>query len=311
MSDRIPIGTIPGITSQLDDVDILIATLGAACTVTRVLLRHTDYDDGGATDTSVVASVRNATAGGGEGISVTIADQTQSKVATGSLVVDADESIYLRVSAGNSVSQNLTGWVEVSGAAGVTTALTSLARVKQFLGIDGSTDDDRLNTLIAAVSAEIQGSIRRKIIQATATDEKIDSVGDFRVSVREYPIISVSSLTENGTALVEDTDFEMQEHDLAAGQIVRISDGDPIGWASGRRVITATYSHGYATVPEDVKQAATELVAFDYNAEKSTGGRFGLSRKVLDTGGSADYLTRGQVWDAQQHRLVAYTRAWA
>ena len=310
MSDRIPIGTIPGITSQLDGVDILIATLGVACTVTRVLLRQTDYDDGGSTDTSVVASVRNATAGGGEGISATIVDQTQSVVATGTLVVDADESIYLRVSAGNVTSMNLTGWIEVSGAAGVTTALTSLVRVKEFLNIDGSGDDDRLNTLIAAASAEIQGATNRKIIQATVTDERVDSYGDSRINVREYPIISVSSLTENDSALVEDTGFEMKAQDLAAGQIIRIATGAPTSWARGERVVTVTYSHGYATVPADIQQAATELVAFDYHSEKGSGARFGLAGKVLPGGGTSGYLTRDEVWNAQKHRLAAYHRAW-
>jgi hypothetical protein len=308
MSDRIPIGTIPGITSQLDGVDVLIATLGVACTVTRVLLRQTDYDDSGATNTSVVGTIRNAASGGGEGISFTIPDQGQSVVATGTLVVDADESIYLRVSAGNDTSMNLTGWVEVSGAAGVTTALTSLVRVKQFLNISGSADDDRLNTLIAAVSAEIQGAIGRKIIQATVTNERVDSFGDHTIAVREYPIISVSSLTENLTALVEDTGFEMKAQDLDAGRIIRLSGGYPAAWARGQRVVTVTYSHGYATVPEDIKQAATELVAFDYNQEKDGGARFGLTGKVGAAGGDSGYLTRGQVWEAQKTRLSAYQR---
>jgi uncharacterized phiE125 gp8 family phage protein len=311
MSDRVPIGTIPTVTAALDGVDVLIATLGVACTVSRVLLRQTDYDDGGATDTSVTGTIRNAASGGGEGISFTIPDQGQSVVATGSLVVDADESIYLRVSAGNPTSMNLTGWIEVSDAAGVTTALTSLARVKQFLNIDGSSDDARLNTLIAAVSAEIQGSTGRKIIQATVTDERVDSIGENVIAIREYPIISVSALTEDGNALVEDAGFEMKAQDKAAGRIARISGGKAANWARGIRVVTLTYSHGYATVPEDIKQAATELVAFDYNQEKSSGARHGLSSKVLPTGGASNYLTRSEVWAAQQHRLAAYRRMYA
>jgi len=308
MSDRIPIGTIPGITSALDDVDILIATLGVACTVTRVLLRHTDYDDSGATDTSVTGTIRNATAGGGEGISFTIADQTESIVATGSLVVDADESIYLRVSSGNTTSANLTGWVEVSGAAGVTTALTSLARVKEFLNISDSSSDAKINTLIAAVSDEVQSEIDRKIIQSTATDEKVDSDGSEIITLNEYPIISVASLEENAVALVEGTDFEAEAQDLEAGQLVRISGSYPIAWLSGNRVVKVTYDHGYSTVPEAIKQAATELVAFDLLQEKRSGSRFGLGDKIGDAGGSSTYLTRLDIWKAQRTRLNPYRR---
>ena len=43
MADLIPIGTIPGTTSNLDDIDILIATPGMGITVTRIFLRQTNY----------------------------------------------------------------------------------------------------------------------------------------------------------------------------------------------------------------------------------------------------------------------------
>ena len=304
-----PIGTIPGLTSQLDDVDILIATLASGGTVTGALLRHTDYDDGGATDTSVVGSIRNATGGGGDGIAFTIVDQTQSIQVAGSLVIAAGGSIYLRVSAG-SASMNLTGWVSLEGGAGVTTALTNLVRVKLFLGITVTTDDDLITQLIGGASDEILGALHRPLIQTTATAEKYDSIGDVELILRNRPVISVASVLEGTAALVEDTSWEAGAQDLAVGRLVRISGGVPVGWASGPRAVTVTYDHGYAAIPAAISAAAEAMVSFDYRQSQPGGGRFALANKPIDEGGSPTFLDREAIWAAQQHRLDAYRRQW-
>jgi hypothetical protein len=304
MSDRVPICTIPGLVSQLVDVDVMIAPADVAKLITRVFLSRTDHEAGDV----VTAAVRNATAGGGEGISVTLASGENEQTETGSVTVEADEPTYLRVTAADAHSMNLRGWFEVDGAAGVTAALTTLARVKQFIELSGSDDDDLINNLIASVSSEIQGWLDRAIVQATATDEKIDSIGDNVISTRFYPIISISALTENGTALVEDTDFEIEEQDKERGQIARISGGYASSWASGTRIVKVTYSHGYASIPDAIIQAANELVAYDYRQSKPGGYRFGKLNKVLDTGGTSNYLSRDDLWKAQMRRLAGYRR---
>lgn len=311
MSDRIPIGTVPGLASQLVNEDVLIGALGVAATVSRIFLRHTDYDDSGATDTAVTGTIRNATGGGGEGISFTIVDQTQGITATGTLSLAAGDSIYLRVTVAG-ISQNLTGWIEATSAAGVTTALTSLARVKQSLGISVADDDDLLNTLIAGVSAEVQKWLKRQIVQATATDERISvPVPSYKAQTLHDPIISVASLTEGGTALVEDTDFEIEEQDLAAGQIIRISgaNADPIAWSTAPRTIKLTYEHGYVTVPEGIAAAATALAAKDYEDSEPSGKmRAGLRSRTMATGEDVTFLTRAEVWKEQESRLSPYRR---
>lgn len=315
MPDRIPIGTIPGLVSQLavGPTDILVATLGVAGTVARIFLRHTDYDDGGATDTSVVGSIRNATGGGGDGIAFTIVDQTQSITVDGALAVSASESIYLRVTTGG-VSMNLTGWVELTGAAAAVTALTNLSRVKEFLGITVTTDDALINHLIESVSDEIQQSqagVNRPILQATATDEKVDvPVGGHLINTRHYPIISIASLAENDAALVEDTDFEIEEQDKERGQVARISGSAPMSWVRGTRIVKLTYDYGFAAIPQALEQAATELVAFDYRQSQPGGARFGLANKPIDEGGSPTFLARADIWEAQAHRFEAYRRSW-
>ncbi len=300
MSDRVPIGTIPGrVTSQLD-VDVMIAPASVAYVVTRVFLQRTDH-----TSSTITASVRNATAGGGEGIAVSITGTASEATNTGSVTVEATEPLYLRVTADDAASQNLRGWFEIDGSAAVTALLTTLARVKQFLGISGSADDDMLNNLIASVSDEVQKSLARRFITTTATSEKHSSQGRHSVMLNHYPVITVTTVTESDAALVEGTDFEATEEDLAIGQLVRISGTMPINWISGTRNIVSTYDHGYAAVPAGVVQAATELVSYDYRQAK---GWFGLSATALDAGGESQYRSRDQVWRAQRNRFAGYTR---
>lgn len=285
MADRIPIGTVPGLTSQLDAVDILVATLGVPATVTRVLLRHTDYDDGGATDTSVVGSIRNATGGGGSGISFTIPDQTQSVVATGSLSVSASESIYLRVTTG-SASMNLTGWIEVEGAAGVTTALTNLARVKEWLSETGSGIDAILTSIIAGTSQRMQGYMSRSIVQTAITAEKHDGKGRDTLTLLEFPVIvpPAVAVTENGDT-VATTEYEVDE---AAGQLIKVKDGVAGEWTPGRRNYSVDYTAGYATVPEDLAFYATLQAAYLYGKK---GTKIEDRGTILDPGGSSSVLT--------------------
>jgi len=307
MSDRVPICTIPGVISALVDVDVMVAPADVAKLITRIFVQRTDNLATG----EVTLSIRNATGGGGEGISVTLGDNESEATASGSITVEATEPAYIRVSAADAFSENLRGWFEVDGAAGVTAALTSLARVEQFLGADTG-HDDLINNLVAAVSGEIQGWLDRQIVQATATDERIDSIGDAKIHTRFYPIISITSLSEDSVALTEDTDFECKEWDKREGALVRISGGEPISWAVGRRIVTTTYSHGYATVPDAITQAATELVVFDYLQSPASGkARFGLSSSAdPGTGASSAYTTRRDLWEAIRPRLAWYRRLW-
>jgi hypothetical protein len=187
---------------------------------------------------------------------------------------------------------NLSGEYEIESASGVTTFLTTLAKVKLDAEIAG-TDADRdtvLNSIIAGVSKQMQNWMDRPIVQSTATDEKISSAGSSVVQTRHYPIISISALTELDTALAEDTGFEIEEQDKERGQIERISDGLPIAWVRGRRVVKVTYVHGFASVPDDLVQAATALSVARYFETKQSGkGWRGLASKGVDPNSATTY----------------------
>lgn len=72
------------------------------------------------------------------------------------------------------------------------------------------------------------------------------------------------------------SDFLVNEAD---GILVRVSGGSTIDWSCQQ--ITVSYSAGWSTVPDDVKEAASKLVAA-YFSQSSSGGAGVRSEEVPD-----------------------------
>ena len=104
-----PIPLFPGYAASLFEYDLILVPAGEAYTVKTLFLQRTEAPSGGET---VTAFVRNATGGGGSGFSVSLTGTATENSASGTLEVSASETLYLRVTAGES-SLNLSGWVEV------------------------------------------------------------------------------------------------------------------------------------------------------------------------------------------------------
>lgn len=147
--------------------------------------------------------------------------------------------------------------------------LTTLALTKAMLGISGSTEDTILTRLVSSVSARMERYIGRTITSATYTAEIVDSVGQTRIQLRQYPITSVTTVVEDGTTLSA-SDYTT---DANVGQLIRLSGTTEIPWASGSRIITVTYVAGYSTVPKDLEDAATQQAAHEWQKSKAGGFR--------------------------------------
>jgi hypothetical protein len=142
--------------------------------------------------------------------------------------------------------------------------LATVSEVKAALGITGSTEDTALTSLIARVSdmiaracnvAEAPGAI------PTLRSEVV--VETFRLSDRcEIPLIlarrfvtAIGGVVEDGTEL----DADETEFDGPAGMLYRLCDDYRIHWPRCVKVV-ATYTAGFATVPEDLKLACISAV---------------------------------------------------
>jgi hypothetical protein len=147
--------------------------------------------------------------------------------------------------------------------------LTTLAIVKDEMNITGTTQDVTLARYIKAASAMITQFCDRVFQSETVKDEfwpdrephayqVAGAVPSLQLS--RWPVTSITSVTENGSDLVLDTDYKV---DKANGSLIRL-DGlaYPCPWLAWP--IVSTYVGGFATIPEDVSDAAVRLVKARY-----------------------------------------------
>lgn len=117
--------------------------------------------------------------------------------------------------------------------------LTTRERAKAELGITTTTDDDIISDMIVRASSAIERECRRKFGVETVT-ETLDGTGSRLLGLTRYPIVEVTEVTEDGTAL-ESTEYSVEDAD--AGALYRAN-----GWgrSGGLRMWgTEAYSSGY------------------------------------------------------------------
>lgn len=166
-------------------------------------------------------------------------------------------------------------------------AITTVARCKAFRGIaaDNTEHDAELARLIPAAQAFLERVCGRQFDRASLTEEYDGSTWRDRVIVARPPIASITALYDDPqrqftTPLAGSTYFIA---DAEAG-IVRLFQGT---FSLGIRNIRIEYTGGYAMVPQDLEQAAIELVwaAREKGAHNLVGVR---SRSVAD--GSVQWI---------------------
>lgn len=87
----------------------------------------------------------------------------------------------------------------------------------------------------------------------------IDTIGGTRIFLPELPVVSVASVIEDGNTLTADDDYKLGQH----GILYRIG-GDE--WPDDIQAVTITYTHGYATIPDDIVKVATRAASRAYQA---------------------------------------------
>jgi hypothetical protein len=155
---------------------------------------------------------------------------------------------------------------------------TTLDKVKNHCGIalTKTTYDEEIKDAINIVSRLIDSFTGRFYYEKTYTDEYLNGTKDYQgwqiidcdtggliYTPQLAPIISVTSLVESGTTLIENTDFFV---DKASG-IIEKSSGD---WNTEPRTIKISCAIGYDSVdtatpsddiPGDIAMYAIELAA--------------------------------------------------
>lgn len=168
--------------------------------------------------------------------------------------------------------------------------LTTVERVQNELGLSAATDLEILDDMIRRASSEISRECRRVFGRETVT-ETLDGSGSRLLGLSRTPIVSITSVTENGVAL---SASEYSIEDAESGAVYR---QDGWGRSGGLRMwgteaytsgyilpgyqdqrYAVTYTAGYylpaeaaPTLPGAVEQACLETVKAWY-AERTTAG---------------------------------------
>jgi len=129
--------------------------------------------------------------------------------------------------------------------------------VKDFLQID--VDEPSTARAIGAVTEEIKGYCHQQIERVTDDVYTFDvRPGRWNLILPDLPVISVSSVIEDGELLVIDDDYKLALY----GQLIRVGRR----WASGVQIVAVTYTHGYETIPADIVDVATRAASRAYQA---------------------------------------------
>jgi hypothetical protein len=150
-------------------------------------------------------------------------------------------------------------------------ALCSLEDVKSFLGISSTdtTKDELLETIINGVSGSIEDYCQRKFLAREYTDTIRNHWGRV-LTLRQYPIIEVTSLTVEGTELTEEDDYAI------------LSSIGGIDFYSTMSIwkIEVEYTAGYEAIPDALRLLTMEMVQATYS--KYGQNRETESEQVLD-----------------------------
>jgi uncharacterized phiE125 gp8 family phage protein len=148
--------------------------------------------------------------------------------------------------------------------------LTTLTNVKAELNVTVGTSDTVLSRYISGASHAAMEYTNRVFQVETLSEQFLQNRRDRFVlsnisplQLSRWPLITVTSVTEDGTVLVVGTDYLV---DPVFGQLTRLdTSGFPRTWPSVG--ITVAYTAGYSTIPFDVEDAVIRMVTTRYSAK--------------------------------------------
>lgn len=199
---------------------------------------------------------------------------------TGTVPIAADGTIYLRVVTASGAGF-LRCQIEYVAAQGTVGELCTVAQVKAYMRITGTTHDAVFTALVEGASAKMEGYMRRHIVSDTYDEYHNGSGYAQTVVLREAPVIGTPTVTVGGSAY---TGFELDDE---AG-ILWYGAGDAIFapgcWPGGIRNVRVQYTAGYASVPVDLREACIRQVAYEAKLSAVRGDFLGVPSETDPTG---------------------------
>jgi len=152
-------------------------------------------------------------------------------------------------------------------------ALVTAAEYKASRGFTGSDYDTRMASAAGVASAKIRAYCNRDPddgFESAARTEVYDGTGTQTLHLREWPVDSIASVkfrtsVSSGAAVYGETVDDSGYYVGRDGELVRAGsvgwENEPCGqWPVGVANIQAVYTAGYATIPDDIAEAAFMLM---------------------------------------------------
>ena len=163
-------------------------------------------------------------------------------------------------------------------------SLTTRDSAKLEAGITVSTFDANIERLVNRISTVVRRYIGHQLTRGTYS-EVLPNPSRQLLLLKEFPIISITTLTDRGVTLVSDSDYRCDQQDKARGVVYRENGWQPTNIVSGLtldiqaavRDINITYVAGYympndtgaghyvegsaTSLPDDIQQVVDEMIA--------------------------------------------------
>lgn len=157
------------------------------------------------------------------------------------------------------------------------------------------------------------GHIRREVAQTISlvTDDVAVLRGNWtpRLRLPERPVVSVSSVVIDGSPALSAVDYRLVGDTLVRGWwdgvVVNRSEDSGSGHWGGDRKVTVTYTHGFATIPDEIKGVCLAMVARsiqipDGAVQETTGSHSVTFKSSGAVGLDADERATLRQWLRQQ-----------
>lgn len=151
-------------------------------------------------------------------------------------------------------------------------ALATVADLEARLGrsLDGGAETARAETLLDGVSARVRTYTGQQFDLATDDEQRL-RVRRGRVRLPQRPVVAVSAIA--------DVDGNDVEHTWHAGDVVHLAalgsvprfDVEPYA-NGGPTWVDVTYTHGYATIPDDVVEVVCSMTLRAFGSDPSASG---------------------------------------
>lgn len=113
-------------------------------------------------------------------------------------------------------------------------------------------DDPKLLSALRAATRRFRGAVGHRVTLVAGDVVTLDGGGRASLLLPVWPTTAVTRVRVDGVELAPGTDFDWSE----AGMLRRLGCGKR--WSDRLRSVEATYSHGWAEVPEDIQEAVID-----------------------------------------------------